>query len=960
MLGTFRSTEMLSSNQALRRLVQDVHGRNHAAEVRLGLLTKEQVQRYLSTRLGAEEIAGRSLPELAQWVHRRTEGNPLFMITMVEYLREASLLLGLEGQRSDAWVDRARQIPEGLRQVIEHQFESLSAPEQQVLEAASVVGAEFAVAAVVAGSEQTLETVEEVGAGLAARGHFLQEIGLEEWPDGTLGGRYRFLHALYQNVLYERIPEARRVQVHRRIAERKAAAYGGRSAEIAAELAMHFEHGRAYQQAIHYCTQAGQHAFVQHQANEEALLHLEKGRELLVHLPDSPARAEQELQLLPVLSLLLMLTKGYGTPEVEASNARALELCRQIGDTVTHCAVLYNMARVAGAQGRFKTCCAIAAQLLEVAPQTHDPLLLLGAHAAYGPAILHNGQFRVSLQHLDQAAALYHAQDPWTVIARYGDDLWGVCQALKAWSLWIQGYPEQASAYPPLAIAYAEKLGHPQNVAGTYNAGAFSATLAQNTASLQQRTAALERIAREQEMPFWLAVSQIFQGWIHVINKQPGEGMTLIRQGWSAYQATQAKMLNSFYRALLATACVEAGQTGEGVRIIAEALEEIEITDERLYEAELHRLKGEFLLRQEIKRQKPVLSLAEGAKGKSQKWEEVESCFQTALTIARRQEAKLWELRAAMSLGRLWQEQGKTAEARELLEEVYGWFTEGFETVDLQQAQALLLTLGSQEEPKRVLPLPSPPPLPSLAPPAASVSASPELPPDSAPSQDSLLPPSQQAHTPSLVTEQTSLTEPAASTLFRQEGEYWTLAFAGHVCRVKGTRGMQYLAHLLRAPHQEFFAVALAAGNPAGSESAADSVGQGLASELSVQAGLSDAGEVLDARAQAAYKQRIAELQADLAEAQAFNDPGRIEKLQAELEFLTQELAQAVGLGGRSRKAASSTERARVNVTRAIRAAITRIATNHPALGQYLEQTIKTGTACSYTPAPAQELPWQF
>ena len=454
---------------------------------------------------------------------------------------------------------------------------------------------------------------------------------------------------------------------------------------------------------------------------------------------------------------------------------RALELCRQIGDTTTHCTILYNLARFTAGQGWVKIGCDIAAQLLEIAPQTHDPLLVLSAHAAYGVAILHNGQFRLSLQHLDQATTLYNAQDGWALATRYGDDPWAVCQTSKAWSLWMQGYPEQAAAYSPLSIAHAEQLGYPQNIAGTYFMGAFFAILTQDTTALQQRTAALERIAREQEMSFWLPMSQIFQGWIRVVDKHPVEGVVLIRQGCMAYQAIQAKMFNAFFLALLATACVEANQIEEGFRVITEALEEIETTHERFYEAEFHRLKGEFLLVQ---------------KGKGQR--EAEICFQTAVTIARRQEAKLWELRAATSLGRVWQGQGKTTEARQLVEDIYSWFTEGFDTPDLREAEALLWALGSTVKHKQALLLPPPPLLPVLNSdsPDASVSAQPGIPPVPGQSQEGTPKPLEQPPATPSTTEQASSAQPVTAQMFRREGEYWTLAFDGHVCRIKATQGM--------------------------------------------------------------------------------------------------------------------------------------------------------------------------
>ena len=206
--------------------------------------------------------------------------------------------------------------------------------------------------------------------------------------------------------------------------------------------------------------------------------------------------------------------------------------------------------------------------------------------------------------------------------------------------------------------------------------------------------------------------------------------------------------------------------------------------------------------------------------------------------------------------------------------------------------------------------------------------------------------------------------EPAAvDTVFRQEGEYWTLAYEGTVCRLKDAKGLHYIASLLRDPGREFHAVDLVIAAdrrqapPAASTQASLSADQLAEQHLSV-AGLGDAGEVLDAQAKAAYKRRLDDLQEDLEEAQRFNDSGRAAKARAELDFLAAELAAGVGLGGRDRKAAAAAERARLNVTKSIKASLGKISDNHPALGQHLSPSIKTGTFCSYTPDPTHPISW--
>ena len=234
------------------------------------------------------------------------------------------------------------RIPENLRQLIAQQVERLSEEQRQVLEGASVAGAEFAVAAVAAALKQEMDEVETICEEVAGQGHFLEERGIAEWPDGTISGRYGFRHALYQNVLSDRIAEARRIRLHRLIGEREEQGYGERAEEIAAELAVHFERGHDYHRAVQYCEQAGKNA-IRRSAHVEAISLLTKGLELLKTLPDTPERTQQELTLQVALGAPLLMTKGIRPPKWEHAYARAQELCRQVGETPQLLPVLWGL-----------------------------------------------------------------------------------------------------------------------------------------------------------------------------------------------------------------------------------------------------------------------------------------------------------------------------------------------------------------------------------------------------------------------------------------------------------------------------------------------------------------------------------------------------------------------------------------------------------------------------------------
>ena len=952
-VGTFRSTEMGGRDSALKRVVQDLHGRGQGEDLQLELLNEGQIAAYLNTRLGQDKQPVPPVSGLTQLVHTRTGGNPLFMVAMIEHLVREGNIEAVEGQwqlRQDLKVLESG-VPETLRQMIGRQVESLTPAERQVLEVASVVGIEFAVAAVAAGDEQAIETVEAQCTGLATNGHFVREVGIEEWPDGTLGGRYGFVHALYQHVLYNRVPQAHRVQLHRRIAARKTAAYGERVGEVAAELAVHCEQGRDYQAAVEYREQAGGNAVRRH-AHQEAIEQLSKGLELLDLWPDSAERVRQELRLLMRLGPVLMVAKGYAAPEVEHTYARAREVCQQMGDAPQLFPVLVGLWRFYAVRAKHETTRGLGEQLLALAQSRQDPVFLTEAHRALGASLFWLGEIGLARTHMEHSLASYASQQALAQDSSHGQDARLACLALAAMTLWVLGYPDQALARISEVLALGRASAHPFRLAFALHHSTIVHQLCREEETVKEQADELLRISGEQEFPLWLATGMFQRGWALAAGNQLEEGIAQLEQGLAAYQDTGAELGRPYQLALLAEAYSKVGRTEAGLKLLDEALAAVKKSGEHCWEGELQRLRGEMFLNDERgtrndERQKKAatMSSVQHSSFSVHRFEEAEACFQRALEIARQQEAKSWELRAALSLARLWQGQGKNDNARQILEESYGWFSEGFDTKDLQEAEALLKSLGSTV--KR-----------SFRP--ESVTAPPiELPLSVLPGKEQLEPPPN-PH-PLTPTPQSPI-----PNLFRQEGEYWTLAFRGQTCQVKNTRGMQHVVQLLRYPHQEFFALDLIAGSMV--EAQAEQGGPGsadLANDLirqggGVQAGLSDAGEVLDEQAKAAYKQRVAELQEELEEAQAFNDIGRAEKVQAEIAFLTQELARAVGLGGRARKAASPSERARVNVTRAIKAAIARIQANHPALGQYLQQTVKTGTVCSYVPDPAHSISWEF
>jgi predicted ATPase len=382
-LGTYRPVELIIHNHPLKSLKQELQLHGHCSEVPLGYLHVAEVQAYLAQR-GPPEAA---TAELAAWVCRRTEGHPLFMVHVMEELARrggltAPIAAEVAGRRAEADVE----VPAGLQPLIELQLGRLGAEAQQVLEVASVVGTEFAEASVAAGLPLPLDAIEAICEGLARQGQFIEDLELAEWPDGTVSGRYGFRHALYQEVLYGQIGSGRRVRCHRAIGTRLEVGYGAQASQIAATLAVHFERGRDHSRAVRYRQQAADTALQRH-AYREAIAHLTTALALLQTLPETPGRAQQEIDLRIALGPALMAAKGWAVPEVEQTYARAREFCAQVGETPQLLQALLGLSRFYLTRGPLSTARELGQQLDRLAQHEGTLTHRLEAHEALGDTL---------------------------------------------------------------------------------------------------------------------------------------------------------------------------------------------------------------------------------------------------------------------------------------------------------------------------------------------------------------------------------------------------------------------------------------------------------------------------------------------------------------------------------------------------------------------------------------------
>jgi predicted ATPase len=374
----------------------------------------------------------------------------------------------------------------------------------------------------------------------------------------------------------------------------------------------------------------------------------------------------------------LRVTKGGAAPEVERLYTRVRELCEQVGELPQLFRVLWGLWAVYYQRGAYQMMRTLGEQLLSLAQRLQDPDLLLEAHHALWATLFFGGELAAARPHLEQGLRLYEPQRHRTNAALYsGHDPGVCCRAMAALHLWLLGYPDQAVASSQAALALAQQLAHPLTQAISLYLAAILHHLCREVLLTQARAEAVMTIATEQGFPQQLANTTPLQGWALAACGRGAEGITQIQQGLAAAQAIGTVRDRPYHLALFAEVSAQAGQTTAGLEALAEALVTLPKSGARWWEAELYRLRGALLLQHAVAQP-----------------EEAEACFQQALDIARRQEAKALELRAAMSLSRRWQQQGKRTEAYDLLAPIYGWFTEGFDTADLQEAKVLLEALA--------------------------------------------------------------------------------------------------------------------------------------------------------------------------------------------------------------------------------------------------------------------------
>lgn len=644
-------------------------GRSHVLQLTLTRLTRQQVEGMIH-----EVTRGKTLPaEVLEQIVNKTDGVPLFVEELTKTVLESTLLKERPDRYDLTGPLPPLAIPSTLRDSLMARLDRL-ATVKEVAQLGATLGREFSyqlLRAVAPMDEGTLQ--HEIGRLVGAE--LLYQRGVP--PQSS----YIFKHALVQEAAYESQLKRRRQQVHERIADTLVERFPEMAGTQPEVVAHHYTEAGLPSPAIEYWQRAGRRA-VERSASLEGIAHFTKGLNLLARIP-SDKRRERELALRTGLGPALMSTKGLGSREAEANYTRALELCRELGERPEFFAVLRGLWEFHELRGDLKTALTLGEELLRLAAAADDTALRLIAHDVLGDTLYWRGDFPRALEHLEEGITLYRIDEHRALAHQHaGYDPGVACRSFSAYTLWYLGYPERAIRRIEEAVALARELSQ---TFSTSLALLFSATIHHLRGEVLLTKADAETVvalSTEQANVFMLGCAMVEQGWAIAHEGRADEGAAYIERGMDECRTSGAVLEFPHPWTCLAEAYRCAGRISEALQAVTEGLKQTEETSASFKEAELHRLKGELLL----------VSAASGED------EHAERCFREAIEIARRQSAKSVELRAATSLGRLLQQQGKREDARRLLVEVYAWFTEGFDTADLKKARALLdeLAIGAE------------------------------------------------------------------------------------------------------------------------------------------------------------------------------------------------------------------------------------------------------------------------
>jgi len=690
-VSTYRSSEMLLARSPFVQVKLDFQSRGLCHEIALRFFGRDEIERYLAC-----EFPGHNLPqEFPVFIQEKTDGNPLFMVDLISYLRDRGVI-DREGETwtlMEAIPDIGRELPESMRGMIQRKINQLDAADLRLLTAASVQGHEFDSAVLSRVLDLDSGQVEERLEALDDIHSFVRFVGAKELPDKTLTLGYRFVHGIYQNILYASLKPTRRASLSESTAGALMSFYRDNSHSIAADLALLFKTARKYSSATDYFLLAARNA-ANVFAYKEAIELSRRGLESLKVLPDSSERTNQEMGLQIILGTSLIAVKGYAAPDVEIAFTRARELCAQSGASPQIFPVLRGLSLFYNNRPRLGEARELGEQLLSIAEERQDTSLYLEALFSLSCTLFFMGELSAALAHSERAITLDNLQNHPGQAALYEQNATVGCLAIASLALWGLGFPDRALDRSAVAVSLARRLAQPFNLARSLAWASLLLFLRGDWKESQEMAEETIILSRQYGYSYWLAFGTIYLGYALFKQGQTEKGIRMMREGLEAESATGAEIGRPYFLALLGEALGQVGKIEEGMTLIDSSLAVVNSTSERLACSDIYRLKGELLLAIQIEKRPPGMDAEATIETAQRIFTEAEDYFRQAIEYARRQQAKSLELRAVISLSRLLQTQGRDDEARRMLLDICGWFTEGGDTVDLRIGKNLLTDLS--------------------------------------------------------------------------------------------------------------------------------------------------------------------------------------------------------------------------------------------------------------------------
>jgi len=645
-------------------------GQSHVTFLALNRLGEREAAAIINHLIGNKELPADVMAEIVE----RTDGIPLFVEEMTKAVLEAES--EGEARRTAAAVPSpAQAVPASLHASLMARLDRLG-PAKEVAQIGAAIGREFS-HAVLAAVVHKPET--ELGSALdrLIQSGLLFRQGLP--PHAT----YLFKHALVQDAAYGTLLREPRRALHARIAETLESQFTEIAENQPELLARHFTEAGQIEKAAGLWGKAGQRS-LSRSALIEAIEQLRRALDQIVLLPPTPALRREEIKLQVALMTPLLHVKGYAAPETKGAAERArllIEQAEALGeppeDPLLLFSILYSFCVVHAVTFNGDMVREHAGQFLALAKKQSATAPLMVGHRLTGFSLAFTGDIAEARAHFDQAIALYNPTEHRPLAIRFGQDMRVSSLCWRSLTLWMLGYPDAALADADHAIKDAREIGQVPTLMWALTVPAFTHFHCGNYAIANLQSDEVVALAGEKGAMFWRAWATTFQGCIMASTGKPSDAVQLITSGLATAQGIGTTFWLPLYQSYLAKAHAELGKFVDAWRCIGEATRAVETTKETMFEAELYRIAGEIALRS------PEPDVAKA-----------EAYFERALAVARTQQAKSWELRAAMSLARLWRDQGKRDAASDLLAPVYGWFTEGFDTLDLKEAKALLDELG--------------------------------------------------------------------------------------------------------------------------------------------------------------------------------------------------------------------------------------------------------------------------